>query len=345
VLPSRKKYMFGCIHMEWVVIQGKPQVYEISLFMSDLTSLDLYIVPEALRRQSDTLNNLGFVANPDRNECFFVQVGIGCVKAHTFENGVERIAQFLEQKRESSTSSENRNNGLVLACYAEEELAIFTRMLEEAGQKNVLLDSVKGLACLEHYLDRNRSKKLTYSGPKLSLGGADCFYHTEVRKGITSSNLVSKNKSEGLYLSLESMLEAPPTYKNFIQSYAFPAFASPKVVLARKRLKQTEEMYPLEVYMAAQLKQQRVPLFAEGVFQPQLGKDLRDKGTVVASRMCRLLVEAGFDKAALIKCFAKDKEFTINSSVILDKMGMGQRLKVMDQTMRCIGILRAYFMR
>ena len=344
LLPARKKYMFGTFHAEWVVMQGKPQVYSVSLHMSDLTSLDVYFVPEALKRNSELFSSLGFVANPDRNEYYFVQVGLGVIKALSPERGVDKLAHFLEEKRESSSSSENRNNGLVLACYAEEEMAIVARMLEEGGHKNVLLDSVKGLACLEHYFDRNRSKKFSYSGPKLNVGSDEAFYETEVRKGIKTSSLVSKNKAEALFLATELVLESPATYRNFIGPYAFRALGSPKAELAKKRLRQAEEMYPLEVFMAAQLKQQKVPLFAEGVFAPQLGKDVRDKCTVVASRMCRLLIEAGFDKAALAKCFENSREFTINSSVILDKMAMAQRLKVMDQTMRCIAILRAYFL-
>ena len=344
LLPAKKKYMFGTFHAEWVVMQGKPQVYSVSVYMSDLTSLDVYFVPEALKRNSELFSSLGFVANPDRNEYYFVQVGLGVIKALGVERGVDKLAHFLEEKRESSSSSENRNNGLVLACYAEEEMAIVARMLEEGGHKNVLLDSVKGLACLEHYFDRNRSKKFSYSGPKLNVGSDEAFYETEVRKGFSTSSLVSKNKAEALFLGTEFVLESLPTYRNFIGPYAFRAFGSPKAELAKKRLRQAEEMYPLEVFMAAQLKQQKVPLFAEGVFAPQLGKDVRDKCTVVASRMCRLLIEAGFDKGTLAKCFEKSREFTINSSVILDKMAMAQRLKVMDQTMRCIAILRAYFL-
>ena len=345
LLPARKKYMFGTFHAEWVVVQGKPQVYSVSLYMSDLTSLDVYFVPEALKRNAELFSSLGFVANPDRNEYYFVQVGLGVIKALSPERGVDKLAHFLEEKRESSSSSENRNNGLVLACFAEEEMAIVARMLEEGGHKNVLLDSVKGLACLEHYFDRNRSKKFSYSGPKLNVGSDEAFYETEVRRGLTSSSLVSKNKAEALFLATEFVLESPPTYRNFIGPYAFRALGSPKSELAKRRLRQAEEMYPLEVFMAAQLKQQKVPLFAEGVFaSPQLGKDVRDKCTVVASRMCRLLIEAGFDKAALAKCFERSKEFTVNSSVILDKMAMAQRLKVMDQTMRCIAILRAYYL-
>ena len=343
LLPAKKKYMFGTFHAEWVVMQGRPQVYSVSVYMSDHSSLDVYFIPEALKRNSELFSSLGFVANPDRNEYYFVQVGLGVIKALGVERGVDKLAHFLEEKRETSSSSENRNNGLVLACYAEEEAAILARMLEEGGHKNVLLDSVKGLACLEHYFDRNRSKKLAYSGPKLNVGSDEAFYETEVRKGLSTSNLVSKNKAEALFRATEYVLESLPSYRNFIRPYAFRAFGSPKVDLAKKRLKQAEEMYPLEVFMAAQLKQQKIPLFAEGVFAPQLGKDVRDKCTVVASRMCRLLIEAGFDKATLAKCF-ENREFTINSSVILDKMAMAQRLKVMDQTMRCIGILKSYFL-
>ena len=342
-LPARK-YLFGAVHVEWIVLNGKPQVYEISVFMGDMSSTTLYLVPDALQSQSETLSNLNFVMNPDRKEFYYVQVGVGCVRAHNTKFGLDQLAKFLEEKRYMS-ASENKNNGLVIGCYSEEELAVFAKLLEDFGHRNLLLDSVKGLACMEHFIERNRSKKLSYSGPSLRIASADCFYDAEVRRGLAVSKLVSRSKGEAAYYAFEAIVEAPPNYKNFIRQHAFPAFSSPKVQLAKQRLRQAEEMYPLEVTMAARLQEQRVELFTEGAFQPRLGgKDLRDKASVVAGRMCRLLVEAGFDMATLAKCYAKDRDYAINSNVILDRMvNMAQRLKVTHQTMGCLGFLREYF--
>jgi hypothetical protein len=81
----------------------------------------------------------------------------------------------------------------------------------------------------------------------------------------------------------------------------------------------------------------------EGVYAPARHRDLRDKCSLVASRFCVALVNSGFDKSTLAKCFKRDPGFSLNSSIILDKMNVAQRMSVTDQTMRCIHVLKEYF--
>lgn len=337
--------MLGTIHAEWVELKGKPHLYELSVYMSDMTHLNLYIVTDGLAKQPDTLENLGFVANPDRHEFYFVQVGIGCVKAISVQKAFDRLCDFLESKRSSAATSENRNNGLVLVTNTREELAVVLRAIDNTKHDSLLLDVVKGFGCLEVFIDRNRSRKLTYGGPKLNLGGDECFYHTEAKKGLAGANLVSKCKAEALFQTIELFLDKAANYKNFIQPYCFPSF-SPALDEMKKRLGQMFEMYPLVVFIAANLKSQErsCTLYLEGVFAPSQTRDLRDKATIVASRLCRVLVEAGLDKDALYRAFKRQPEFAINSSVVLERMSsMPQRLKVMDQTVRAVKCIRHYF--
>ena len=113
-----------------------------------------------------------------------------------------------------------------------------------------------------------------------------------------------------------------------------------------QKLKQIEEMYPIEVFIAASLKREMnvaQNIFLEGVYAPARHRDLRDKCSIVASRFCNAVVQSGFDKASLAKRFKRDPGFAINSSVILDKMNVAQRMSVTDQTMRCILFLKEYF--
>ncbi|TRY71216.1 hypothetical protein TCAL_16407 [Tigriopus californicus] len=339
-MPSRK-YLLGYIHLEWVSIRGRPQIYEVSLQMSDMSSMNLYTMTEPLMKASETLEILGFVRNPDRQEVYFVQEGLGCTKALRLDKAFEKVSKFLEEKRNLSTG-ENKNNGLILVCYSEEELALIHRTFEETGHKNLFIDVVKGFGCVEHFIDRNKSKKYFYGGPKFNVSGEDSFYQTELKRGIHATHSISKSKAGSLSQALEYFLESAPQYKNFILPTCCPSL-SPKLLEIRRKLVQIEEMYHLEVYIAAQLKNQRTQLFLEGIFQAHMGKDIRDKPSVVASRFCRLLVEAGFDKGTLSRCFAKNQDFSINSSVFLDKMNMSQRLQVMDQTMRCIRLIQTYF--
>lgn len=55
-LPHRK-YLLGAVHVDWVVISGKPEIFELSVFVTDLTSLDMYIVTDALQKHQ--VNKLG----------------------------------------------------------------------------------------------------------------------------------------------------------------------------------------------------------------------------------------------------------------------------------------------
>jgi len=52
-LPNRR-YLIGAVHLDWVVINGRPEVFELSVYVTDMTSLDLYIVTDALQKHQVT---------------------------------------------------------------------------------------------------------------------------------------------------------------------------------------------------------------------------------------------------------------------------------------------------
>ena len=344
-LPARR-YMAGSVHAEWLTLRGRAHLYEISVYFSDLSSQTYYMMPEALQRQPpEVLEALGFISNPDRPEFYFVQVGVGVVKTISLEKAVQKLVKFFEEKRHSSTS-ENRNNGLVLNFYGEEELAVVVEAFEKTGHKNVFLDTVKGLGYVESYMERNKSKNVEYSGPKVSIGGSDSFYLTSVRRGLQTSELVSKTKAEALHQALEFFLEgAAPTYRSYFREYCFPSLG-PGADRVRRRHRARADLYHLEAFLSDRLRAQRAAVSAEGVFAPSgLGgrRELRDKHTVVASGACRALVDAGYTLASLRRAHERDPEFAVNSAVFLDRMNVSQRLKLMDQTMRCVRIVQSYF--
>lgn len=339
-LPNRR-YLMGSVHLDWVVIKGKPQIFELSVYIAqEMGSLTLYVVTDGLQSQPAMLENLGFVANPDRKEFYYVQVGVGCVRALTLPRAIEKLAEFLDEKR--NAANENRNNGLLLLFRGEEELVTLVQALENTGHKELMLDTVKGFATLSSYMDKDSS--LRYEEPKLNMSDNDCaFYNTDVKdvNGQVAS-FISKSKAESLSQALEAFLQSPANYDNFIQPYCFPTF-SHKLKVLKEKAKQLEDMYHLEVFLAAQLKQANNSLALEGIFARPRNKDLRQKCSVVASRVCAALVAAGLDKTTLTKGFSKDMSFTINPDVIVGKMDMPQKLKVMEQTMMCIRIIHDYF--
>ena len=179
----------------------------------------------------------------------------------------------------------------------------------------------------------------------MNVGGNEAFFTADVKRGLKVSKLISKSKGQALYQAYEIFLEQTPNYQNFIQPFCFTSFSS-QVTNLKQRLKQIEEMYPVEVFIAASLKcnsNVMQSIFLEGVFAPPRHRDLRDKCQIVSSRFITAIIAAGFDKCMLKKCFKRDPGFSINSSVILDKMTLAQRMSVTDQTMRCIHLLKEYF--
>merc|ERR1711860_126456 len=109
--------------------------------------------------------SLGFVKNPDRREVYHVQEGLGVSKANYVNWAFQNAAEFFETKRNSS-EGDNKNNGLVLVFQNEEDFAVWIRIVENLGHKNLLLDSVKGFGILDHVIERNKSKNFAFSGPK-----------------------------------------------------------------------------------------------------------------------------------------------------------------------------------
>ena len=63
----RRRYFLATVHIEFMMLKGKQEVYEISLFCQDMSSLELFIVPEAMKNDTATLEALGFTLNKNLN--------------------------------------------------------------------------------------------------------------------------------------------------------------------------------------------------------------------------------------------------------------------------------------
>jgi hypothetical protein len=81
------------------------------------------------------------------------------VRAEWKQKGLEKFSEFLEEKRNSSTS-ENQNNGLVLLFRGEEELSVMLAAWQATGHNDLMLDTVKGFGCLDTYMEvvRNNNR-------------------------------------------------------------------------------------------------------------------------------------------------------------------------------------------
>jgi hypothetical protein len=101
------------------------------------------------------------------------------VRAEWKQKGLEKFSEFLEEKRNSSTS-ENQNNGLVLLFRGEEELSVMLAAWQATGHNDLMLDTVKGFGCLDTYMEVVRNNKRI-----------ECSCH---RVGVNCSNCDSSKK-------------------------------------------------------------------------------------------------------------------------------------------------------
>ena len=63
------------------IFKGKQEVYEISLICQDMSSIEVFIVPEAMKNDTATLEALGFTLNRNLNKYFYVQSGTGMLNS------------------------------------------------------------------------------------------------------------------------------------------------------------------------------------------------------------------------------------------------------------------------
>ena len=72
-------------------------------------------MPTKLFKQTSILEMLGFSYNPDEKKYIYVKPGTaGFCKTYSEEHGIERVVQFLKERRYDSRG-DSENQGLVLA--------------------------------------------------------------------------------------------------------------------------------------------------------------------------------------------------------------------------------------
>ena len=72
-------------------------------------------MPTKLFKQTSILEMLGFSFNPDEKKYIYVKPGTaGFCKTYSEEHGIERVVQFLKERRYDSRG-DSENQGLVLA--------------------------------------------------------------------------------------------------------------------------------------------------------------------------------------------------------------------------------------
>ena len=192
----RQKYLFGTMYVDTLLYQGSSYVYEIGVHMADSSSIEVYIVPTKLFKQNSVLEMLGFSFNPDEKKYIYVKPGTGGFsKTYSEEHGLERVVQFLKEKRyDSRGDSENR--GLVLATQGVEDLATWVKFSGFHGKEWELREVVGGYGCLDLWVEA-QGGACSYTGPRLhreNSGQGSTFFTWEYQVGHRHRDTFKRSK-------------------------------------------------------------------------------------------------------------------------------------------------------
>ena len=283
----RARYLMGTFYVDTLLFQGSSYVYEIGVYMSDSSSIEVYIVPTKLTKQHSVLEMLGFSFNPDEKKYIYMKPGAsGFSRTFSEEHGLERIVQFLKEKRFESRG-DSENSGLVLTAQTIEDLATWVKFSSFHGKDWELRDVVAGYGCLDLFVEEN-SGAYSYVGPKLNREANQTFFTWEfTRKGFSSSE-ISATKSDALLRLVERLVDDSPGYDNFIKQHCFTV-RSRQYQEIERRFEIIKDMYNLEYHLATSLnvKSEKRRLFTEGIFCPRSTAELGDRPGLIAARMIR----------------------------------------------------------
>lgn len=215
----KKKYLFGTLYIDTLQFRGSNFVYEIGMYMSDTSSCEVYIVPTNLYKQKSVLEMLGFSFNPDEGKFIFVKPGGGFQKTFGEQQGLEKILQFLKEKRYES-KGDSRNSGLVLTTQTTGELATW-EMFTRFHKMDLELDPlIAGYGVLDSFIEDSLGE-FSYVGPKMNREPDKTFFTWEYSRGGRSSENMAGTKAGSIFKILEDLLQATPDYDNFIKHHCF----------------------------------------------------------------------------------------------------------------------------
>ena len=285
----RARYLIGTFYVDTLLFQGSSYVYEIGVHMADSSSIEVYIVPTKLTKQHSVLEMLGFSFNPDEKKYIYMKPGTsGFSRTYSEEHGLERIVQFLKERRFESRG-DSENSGLVLTAQTIEDLATWVKFSSFHGKDWELRDVVAGYGCLDLFVEESKGA-ISYVGPKLnrdSEANQTFFTWEYTRKGFSSSEMTA-SKSDALLMLTERMLDDTPSYDNFIKPHCFTV-RSRQYQEIERRFEIIKDMYNLEYHLATSLnvRSEKRRLFTEGIFCPRSTAELGDRPGLVAARMIR----------------------------------------------------------
>jgi len=331
-------------------VEGRLVVWQVAVHVPGLPEeedpeYEALMVPDAITDREDLLEEVGFTYNSEREEFYHQAPESGCRKAEPEEKCIEEFVRHLDELRNSPHPSGRGNNGLVLVFETSEDLGMVQQLLER-HRNNIFLDTVKGVGCVDQYLEAStKGRKVSYSPPS---------YQFQVGKGGVFTSSVSmasdkvvvegESRAECLHKVLQALLEGQtPEYSNFIRWWCYPSFSSEVTTMAAAAIEHMMEILPLQHHLLRSLKTNRVPLVMEGVYMARNEVCGHRPYVVVAIRVVRILVAAGFTMPVMRAKFKQDPMYEIPTNVFLDNMEEVQMLRVLQQTDWVRKFIKQYF--
>lgn len=320
--------------------------------MSDASSCEVYIVPTKLFKQTSVLEMLGFSFYPDEKKYIYVKPGTGGFgKTYSEEHGLERVLQFLKERRfESRGDSENK--GLILATQSLEDLATWIKFSSFHGKDWELRDVVAGYGCIDSFVESSKGM-FSYTGPRLhrERDANSTFFTWEYQRGGYYSEAMSAGKADALHTLLERLLEKTPDYDNFFRQHCFPV-NSRQYYDVERGFDIIKDMYRLEFHLATSLnvRAEKRRLFTSGVFSPRSTAELGDKPGLVAARMVRILAACGYSnhslKSQIVEARERGAVFSLPIARIVEGVRNPEdRLKCETQIQIVTKYIEDYFLR
>lgn len=348
-LPPRK-YLLATVSVDTVHVEGRLVVWQVAVHVPGLPEeedpeYEALMVPDAITDRQDLLEELGFTYNSEREEFYHQAPESGCRKAEPEEKCIEEFVRHLDELRNSSYPSGRGNNGLVLVFETGEDLGMVQQLLER-HRNNIFLDAVKGVGCVDQFMEASKAgKKVSYTPPtyqyQVGKGGVFTSSVAMVNDKVT---VEGESKAECLHKVVQALLgDQTPEYANFIRWWCYPSFSSEVSTMAGAALEHILEMLPLQNHLFRSLRSNRIPLVMEGVYMARNEVCGHRPCVVVAIRVVRILVAAGLTMPVMRAKFKTDPMYEIPTSVFLDNMEEVQMLRVLQQTDWIRKFVKQYF--
>jgi len=344
----KKKYLFGTMYIDTITFRGSNYVYEIGIYMSDTSSCEVNIVPNNLFTQRSALEMLGFSSNPDESKFIYVKPGGGFQKSYNEQQGLEKVIQFLKEKRFES-KGDSRNSGLVLITKTTGELATWESFNRYHKMDLEQDDIIAGYGVLDNFIQESLGN-FTYVGPTMNQETDKTFFTWEYNRNGKSSENMAGTKAGALLKILEDLLEGAPDYENFIKHNCFHSDDS-RFQEVRRKENIVKDLYNLECFLSDALNERnlRKKIYTGGIFCPSSTAELGDKPGLVANRFVRFMVECGLSRPALkdraVECRERGAEFVLPLDPVLKGMRkLEERAKCQEQIERLTKVVAEYIL-